>query len=110
MVSCTRRGKFWGSPDTATATNYCCVLWGRACDCDCRRMLFFSRLLIGLSQAGFSIYAPVWVDRFAPPDKLTLWMGLTQGGVVIGTMVRSAARAHAAAGRQFKQKCSGGRV
>ncbi|KAL8449281.1 hypothetical protein Emag_003665 [Eimeria magna] len=49
-------------------------------------MLFFARLLLGLTQAGFSIYAPVWVDRFAPRDKLTLWMGLTQGGVVIGTV------------------------
>ncbi|KAL8447297.1 hypothetical protein Emed_004508 [Eimeria media] len=50
-------------------------------------MLFFARLLLGLTQAGFSIYAPVWVDRFAPRDKLTLWMGLTQGGVVIGTVL-----------------------
>ncbi|CBZ50336.1 hypothetical protein NCLIV_008080 [Neospora caninum Liverpool] len=50
-------------------------------------MLYLSRLLIGLSQSGFSIYAPVWVDQFAPADKLTLWMGLAQGGVVIGTML-----------------------
>ncbi|EPT31790.1 transporter, major facilitator family protein [Toxoplasma gondii ME49] len=50
-------------------------------------MLYLSRLLIGLSQSGFSIYAPVWVDQFAPADKLTLWMGLSQGGVVIGTML-----------------------
>lgn len=50
-------------------------------------MLFLSRLLIGLSQSGFSIYAPVWVDQFAPAEQLTLWMGLAQGGVVVGTMV-----------------------
>ncbi|PFH32708.1 transporter, major facilitator family protein [Besnoitia besnoiti] len=50
-------------------------------------MLFLSRLLIGLSQSGFSIYAPVWVDQFAPAEKLTLWMGLAQGGVVVGTML-----------------------
>ncbi|OEH74550.1 major facilitator family domain-containing protein [Cyclospora cayetanensis] len=52
-----------------------------------RWMLFFSRFLIGLTQSGISIYAPVWVDRFAPSDKLTLWMGLAQGGVVVGTML-----------------------
>lgn len=51
------------------------------------RMLYVSRLLMGLTQAAISIYTPVWVDHFAPPSQLTLWMGLAQGGVVIGTMV-----------------------
>lgn len=50
-------------------------------------MLFFSRFIIGLTQAGFTIYAPVWIDRYAPADKLTLWMGLAQVGVVLGTVV-----------------------
>ncbi|CDJ37321.1 transporter, major facilitator family domain containing protein, putative [Eimeria tenella] len=52
-----------------------------------RWMLYVSRLLMGLTQAAISIYTPVWVDHFAPPSQLTLWMGLAQGGVVIGTML-----------------------
>jgi hypothetical protein len=44
--------------------------------------------LIGLRpQAFLVIYAPVWVDEFAPPGLCTLWMSLMQGGVAIGIMV-----------------------
>eukprot|EP00922_Rhytidocystis_sp_ex-Travisia-forbesii_P046335 GHVS01069069.1.p1 GENE.GHVS01069069.1~~GHVS01069069.1.p1 ORF type:complete len:668 (-),score=183.02 GHVS01069069.1:123-2096(-) len=50
-------------------------------------MLFVSRLLIGLTQAAFVIYAPVWVDEFAPPDRMTIWMGLAQGGTILGVML-----------------------
>eukprot|EP00920_Eleutheroschizon_duboscqi_P003578 GHVT01008371.1.p1 GENE.GHVT01008371.1~~GHVT01008371.1.p1 ORF type:complete len:1558 (+),score=146.75 GHVT01008371.1:1228-5901(+) len=48
--------------------------------------LFTVRLLIGISQAPFAIYAPVWVDEFAPENRVTIWMGLVQGGAVIGAV------------------------
>eukprot|EP00923_Selenidium_pygospionis_P049495 GHVN01085265.1.p1 GENE.GHVN01085265.1~~GHVN01085265.1.p1 ORF type:complete len:646 (+),score=125.04 GHVN01085265.1:1108-3045(+) len=52
-----------------------------------RYTLFMSRFLIGLTQSSFVIYAPVWVDEFAPAYWLTLWMGLVQGATVVGVMV-----------------------
>ncbi|PFH34438.1 hypothetical protein BESB_064690 [Besnoitia besnoiti] len=48
--------------------------------------LFFSRFLIGFSQTAFVVYAPVWIDTFAPAKLLTLWMGLTQSAVVFGVV------------------------
>ncbi|KNC86164.1 hypothetical protein SARC_01690 [Sphaeroforma arctica JP610] len=45
------------------------------------------RVIIGMSQAFLVIYAPVWVDEFAPSGKITLWMSLMQGGVPIGIML-----------------------
>lgn len=50
-------------------------------------LLLTSRLLIGLTQAPFVIYAPVWVDEFAPPKKTALWMGIMQGAAVVGVTV-----------------------
>lgn len=35
-------------------------------------MLLIARLLIGLSQAPVIIYAPVWVDEFAPEGSRTV--------------------------------------
>ncbi|KAL8275528.1 hypothetical protein Esti_000479 [Eimeria stiedai] len=49
--------------------------------------LLVSRLLVGATQAPFVIFAPVWVDAFAPAPQLTLWMGLLQGSVVLGVML-----------------------
>ena len=43
--------------------------------------------MMGLSQSSLTIYFPVWVDHFAPPHFLTLWLGLAQGAVVVGTVV-----------------------
>lgn len=51
-------------------------------------VLLAARLLVGATQAPFVIYAPVWVDAFAPQQQLTLWMGMLQGSVVVGVMVR----------------------
>ncbi|KAL8429349.1 hypothetical protein Efla_001187 [Eimeria flavescens] len=47
-------------------------------------LLLCSRLLVGFTQAPFVIYAPVWVDEFAPPKKAALWMGIMQGAAVVG--------------------------
>eukprot|EP00124_Ichthyophonus_hoferi_P000198 Ihof_evm5s7 gene=Ihof_evmTU5s7 len=45
-----------------------------------RTMLLGSRFLVGFSQAFLVIYAPVWVDEFAPSASCTLWMSLMQAG------------------------------
>ncbi|XP_026193461.1 uncharacterized protein LOC34619748 [Cyclospora cayetanensis] len=50
-------------------------------------MLLVSRLLVGLTQAPFVIYAPVWVDEFAPRKQAALWMGIMQGSAVVGVTV-----------------------
>jgi len=46
-----------------------------------------SRIFIGLSQATFVIFAPVWVDEFAPENKQALWLSLCQAGIPLGIMV-----------------------
>ncbi|XP_026192916.1 uncharacterized protein LOC113147238 [Cyclospora cayetanensis] len=51
--------------------------------------LLTARLLVGATQAPFFIYAPVWIDAFAPQQQLTLWLGFLQGAVVLGIMVSS---------------------
>lgn len=38
----------------------------------------FLRVLTGMSQAFLVIYAPVWVDEFAPDGLCTVWMSLMQ--------------------------------
>ena len=39
---------------------------------------------MGSMQAPLSIYIPVWVDEFTPPNKLTAWMGASQVTMIIG--------------------------
>ena len=48
--------------------------------------LCVGRALIGFTQAPIIIYAPVWVDEFAPPADATMWMSLLQASVAIGIM------------------------
>lgn len=36
------------------------------------------RVFTGMSQAFMVIYAPVWVDEFAPEGLCTIWMSLMQ--------------------------------
>jgi len=47
-------------------------------------VLCFSRFLVGLTQASFLIYAPVWVEEFAPSNWKTCWVALLQASVPIG--------------------------
>jgi MFS family permease len=49
--------------------------------------LIGTRFLIGFTQATFSVYVPVWVDRFAPKDKATRWFSWLQITVPVGIMV-----------------------
>lgn len=48
--------------------------------------LMVARFLIGLSQGPIFIYAPVWVDEFAPERSQTKWMSLLQANVALGIM------------------------
>ena len=50
-------------------------------------MLIGTRFLIGFTQATFSVYVPVWVDRFAPKDKATQWFSWLQITVPVGIML-----------------------
>eukprot|EP00743_Colponemidia_sp_Colp-15_P000739 GILK01000818.1.p1 GENE.GILK01000818.1~~GILK01000818.1.p1 ORF type:complete len:578 (+),score=69.61 GILK01000818.1:89-1822(+) len=49
--------------------------------------LFASRLITGVTQASVIIYAPVWVDEFAPEASRTTWLGGLQAAVGLGVMV-----------------------
>eukprot|EP00760_Papus_ankaliazontas_P029376 PhM_4_TR422/c0_g1_i1/m.15085 len=46
-----------------------------------------SRLFCGFSHGVLMVYAPVWVDEFAPKIATTTWMSLVQAGVPIGIML-----------------------
>lgn len=46
--------------------------------------LFAGRFLIGFTQAPMFVYAPVWVDTYAPPSSQAKWMSLTQAFVALG--------------------------
>eukprot|EP00397_Hematodinium_sp_SG-2012_P014431 GEMP01014671.1.p1 GENE.GEMP01014671.1~~GEMP01014671.1.p1 ORF type:complete len:524 (-),score=80.35 GEMP01014671.1:1284-2855(-) len=47
-------------------------------------VLFVSRFCVGLTQASFLIYAPVWVEEFGTPAWKTCWVALLQASVPIG--------------------------
>eukprot|EP00995_Heteronema_vittatum_P007122 NODE_225_length_1617_cov_333.228954_g159_i0.p1 GENE.NODE_225_length_1617_cov_333.228954_g159_i0~~NODE_225_length_1617_cov_333.228954_g159_i0.p1 ORF type:complete len:472 (-),score=143.91 NODE_225_length_1617_cov_333.228954_g159_i0:71-1486(-) len=48
--------------------------------------LLAARFGVGLSRTFIVVYAPVWVDEFAPSDTRTLWLSLQQAGVPLGVM------------------------
>ncbi|KAK6590470.1 major facilitator superfamily transporter [Cryptosporidium xiaoi] len=50
-------------------------------------LLYVSRIMMGSMQAPLSIYIPVWVDEFTPPNRLTAWMGASQVTMVIGVAI-----------------------
>ncbi|KAJ9436613.1 putative sphingolipid transporter spinster-like protein 1 [Diplonema papillatum] len=55
-----------------------------------RAMLFTSRILVGVTQATMLVYAPIWIDEFAPRQYMSTWLALIQAaaplGIVIGYM------------------------
>jgi len=46
-----------------------------------------SRFLIGIAQAFFVMYLPVWVDEYAPAGRATSWMAMTQIGSNLGIIL-----------------------
>lgn len=51
-----------------------------------KSLFYIGRFTIGITQAIFVIYAPVWVDTYSPLKYRTLWMGILQGSIIIGTV------------------------
>lgn len=45
------------------------------------------RFFIGVTLAFIVVYAPIWVDMFAPSNRSTTWMALVNVGVPLGTMM-----------------------
>ena len=54
---------------------------------DATWLILLSRLCVGISQATYLIFAPVWVDEFSPDNKKSLWLSLCQAGIPLGIMV-----------------------
>lgn len=50
-------------------------------------VLLISRFIIGTSQSFFFIYAPVWIDTFAPELSKNLWMAILQGSILLGATI-----------------------
>ena len=52
-----------------------------------QHFLYVGRFLMGASQGGIFVYAPVWVDEFSPESRRALWMATLQGSVVLGIVL-----------------------
>eukprot|EP00316_Scyphosphaera_apsteinii_P004283 CAMPEP_0119343508 /NCGR_PEP_ID=MMETSP1333-20130426/106483_1 /TAXON_ID=418940 /ORGANISM="Scyphosphaera apsteinii, Strain RCC1455" /LENGTH=508 /DNA_ID=CAMNT_0007355901 /DNA_START=128 /DNA_END=1654 /DNA_ORIENTATION=- len=50
-------------------------------------MLLMFRFLIGFLQSPLAVYAPCWVDEFAPNSVRTIWMAVIQSGAPLGIMI-----------------------
>ncbi|KAI9914628.1 hypothetical protein PsorP6_007530 [Peronosclerospora sorghi] len=50
-------------------------------------MLIIARAAIGFTQAFPCIYTPLWVDEYAPREKVAGWMSYLQGSVPMGVML-----------------------
>jgi MFS family permease len=72
---------------TCIVVNSCAVLMLAFAPASAPWLALASRILIGLSQSTFVIYAPVWVDEYAPNNKQALWLSLCQAGIPLGIMV-----------------------
>lgn len=50
--------------------------------------MYFSRFLMGFTQAFWVVYGPVWTNHFSPKDSQTTWLGILQGfspiGIILG--------------------------
>ncbi len=49
--------------------------------------MYACRVINGLTQCAMVVYAPVWVDAFSPPGRITLWMAVLQAGNIFGVNV-----------------------
>ena len=50
-------------------------------------ILYVARILMGITQAFWIIYASIWVNSFAPENSKATWLGLLQGFSPIGIIV-----------------------
>lgn len=50
-------------------------------------LMIVARGLIGFTQAFVCVYTPLWVDEYAPREKVAGWMSYLQGSVPMGVML-----------------------
>lgn len=50
-------------------------------------LMIIARGLIGFTQAFPCVYTPLWVDEYAPREKVAGWMSYLQGSVPMGVML-----------------------
>ncbi|GMF41295.1 unnamed protein product [Phytophthora fragariaefolia] len=50
-------------------------------------LLILARAAVGFTQAFPCIYTPLWVDEYAPREKVAGWMSYLQGSVPMGVML-----------------------
>ncbi|TMW57839.1 hypothetical protein Poli38472_014442 [Pythium oligandrum] len=50
-------------------------------------LMIIARALIGFTQSFPCIYTPLWVDEYAPREKVAGWMSYLQGSVPMGVML-----------------------
>ena len=62
----------------------CCSLFAMSPN---QSALLLARAGIGASQTAIIVFAPVWVDQFAPSGSQTMWMSMLQAAVPVGVML-----------------------
>ena len=58
-------------------------------------LLLFSRFCTGLTQAFPVVFAPVWLNEFAPKKSQTVWMSTLQLAPVLGCHLNRSFSLHA---------------
>ena len=51
------------------------------------RLMLVARLFSGAMSAILVVYAPLWVDDYAPPSSATTWMAILQAAVPVGVVL-----------------------
>lgn len=49
-------------------------------------LLYICRLAMGFCRSFFTIFGPVWVNEFSPPDRSTKWLGSLQACSSLGAI------------------------
>ena len=53
-----------------------------------KAVMYFTRILMGMTSAFIVIYGPVWVNNYSPPEHATKWMGILHSSSAIGKKIR----------------------
>lgn len=51
--------------------------------------MYFTRILMGMTESFIVIYGPVWVNNYSPPEHSTKWMGILHSSSAIGNTLYS---------------------
>lgn len=49
--------------------------------------LWLAKFCVGLTQSAICVFSTVWVSKYAPARYKTLWYGLNQSSVAVGTLI-----------------------